>query len=72
MNKHCPICGRPFSVIDLVLSEHDVGYQCRHCWNRVQPTGVGMPPRPKRQKERRIVIQHPGTRRAAKTRGKKP
>lgn len=37
--KACPICGRPFSMVDLVLSEHDAGFQCRHCWNRAQATG---------------------------------
>lgn len=35
----CPICGRPYSAIDVVLSEHDTGFQCRHCWNRAQATG---------------------------------
>lgn len=37
--KTCPICGRPFSPIDIVLSEHDASFQCRHCWNRMQATG---------------------------------
>ncbi len=37
--KACPICGRPFSTVDMVLSEHDAGFQCRHCWNRMQATG---------------------------------
>ena len=37
--KACPICGRPFSSVDIVLSEHDTGFQCRHCWNRAQATG---------------------------------
>ncbi|MBI1750780.1 MAG: hypothetical protein HY234_00740 [Acidobacteria bacterium] len=37
--KACPICGRPFSAIDVVLSEHDASFQCRHCWNRTQATG---------------------------------
>lgn len=44
MGTHCPICGHPFSPVDVVLSEHDVGYQCRHCWNRVRATGAGVPP----------------------------
>ena len=38
--KACPICGRPFSSVDIVLSEHDAGFQCRHCWNRTQATGA--------------------------------
>ena len=38
--KACPTCGRPFSAVDIVLSEHDTGFQCRHCWNRMQATGV--------------------------------
>lgn len=37
--KACPICGRPFSAVDIVLSEHDTSFQCRHCWNRAQATG---------------------------------
>ncbi|MCL5287608.1 MAG: hypothetical protein M1453_06395 [Acidobacteria bacterium] len=39
--KACPICGRPFSAVDIVLSEHDAGFQCRNCWNRMQATGDG-------------------------------
>jgi DNA-directed RNA polymerase subunit RPC12/RpoP len=31
----CPVCGRPFTALDMVMFEHDEGYQCRHCWNRV-------------------------------------
>lgn len=38
-NKACPTCGHRFSVVDIVLSEHDAGFQCRHCWNRLQATG---------------------------------
>ena len=44
MHKECPICGRPFSFLDIVLSEHDVRYQCHHCWNRVNATGPVTPP----------------------------
>lgn len=39
MYKECPICGRPFSVLDVVLLESDVGFQCHNCWNRVHATG---------------------------------
>lgn len=39
--KACPTCGRPFSAVDIVLSEHDASFQCRHCWNRMQATGDG-------------------------------
>ncbi len=38
--KACPICGRPYSTTEIVLSEHDASFQCRHCWNRVQATGA--------------------------------
>ena len=37
--KACPICGRPFTAVDIVLSEHDASFQCRNCWNRMQATG---------------------------------
>ena len=37
--KACPTCGRPFTAVDIVLSEHDASFQCRHCWNRMQATG---------------------------------
>jgi predicted sulfurtransferase len=37
--KVCPTCGHPFSAVDIVLSEHDAGFQCHHCWNRMQATG---------------------------------
>lgn len=39
MNTHCPICGKAFTPLDVVLSGHDAKYQCRHCWNRIQATG---------------------------------
>jgi len=69
MGSHCPICGRPFSMVDLVLSEHDVSYQCRHCWNRVRGTGAGMPPwQTGRQKKPRILA----TRRPGKAPRRKP
>ena len=43
MYKECPICGRPFSVLDVVLLESDVGFQCHNCWNRVRATGPVRP-----------------------------
>jgi len=43
MYKECPICGRPFSVLDVVLLESDVGFQCHNCWNRVHATGPARP-----------------------------
>lgn len=39
MYKECPICGRPFSALDIVLLESEVGFQCHNCWNRVHATG---------------------------------
>jgi len=63
INQACPICGRPFSAVDAILSEHDVGFQCRHCWNRVQATGGA--PRPV---EKKLRIVAPRVR--AKTHGK--
>lgn len=62
-NQACPICGRPFSPVDAILSEHDVGFQCRHCWNRVQGTGGAAPPLEKKPR-----IAPPRAR--AKTHGK--
>ncbi len=44
MNKQCPICGQVFSILDVVLSEHNTGYQCHRCWNRVRATGSATPP----------------------------
>jgi hypothetical protein len=44
MYKECPICGRPFSALDVVLLESEVGFQCHHCWNRVHATGPVRPP----------------------------
>ena len=72
INTHCPVCGHPFSPIDVVLAEHEVSYQCRHCWNRVRATGAGTTvarfagaPKP------RLVSQKGGARRAAGPLGKK-
>lgn len=48
MIKTCSICGRPFSPVDIVLSEHDAGFQCRHCWNRAQATGDASRPAAKK------------------------
>ncbi len=58
MNTQCPICGRPFSVVDTVLADNDVGYQCRHCWNRVRATGTGALPssRERHAKSRTIPV----------------
>jgi len=36
----CPVCGRPFTALDMVMFEHEENYQCRHCWNRVGRRGV--------------------------------
>jgi hypothetical protein len=44
MHKECPVCGRPLSFLDVVLAEHDVRFQCHHCWNRVNATGPVNPP----------------------------
>jgi transposase-like protein len=44
MHKECPICGRPLSMLDIILSEHDARFQCHHCWNRVNATGPVTPP----------------------------
>jgi DNA-directed RNA polymerase subunit RPC12/RpoP len=46
MSTHCPMCGRPLSELESVLAERDAGYQCRHCWNRIQATGPVSGPRP--------------------------
>jgi len=35
----CPICGHPFSALDMVLGDCDIRYQCHHCWSRVRATG---------------------------------
>lgn len=32
----CPVCGRPFTAVDMVLFEHEENYQCRYCWNRLR------------------------------------
>jgi hypothetical protein len=32
----CPICGRPFTAVDMVVFEHEENYQCRYCWNRLR------------------------------------
>lgn len=57
MQKECPICGRAFSVLDLVLLEHDAGFQCHHCWNRVRATGPVTPPSKSQPKRTRIVAR---------------
>lgn len=47
MFRDCPICGRAFSALDMILAENDVRFQCPHCWNRVRATGpVGAPGEP--------------------------
>ncbi len=67
MKDHCPICGRPLSVLDQVLSEHDPGYQCHHCWNRIQATGAGVPARISSTKNPRIVVRDRRIPRSPKT-----
>lgn len=32
----CPVCGRPFTAVDMVVFEHEENYQCRYCWNRLR------------------------------------
>ncbi len=67
MNTQCPICGRPFSLVDAVLADNDVGYQCRHCWNRVRATGAGTLPsaRERHAKSRTIAVGSARSRHAA-------
>lgn len=58
MHKECPICGRPFSILDVVLMERDAGFQCHHCWNRIHATGPATPAAPARRpvpRSRRIT-----------------
>ncbi len=44
MNRECPICGRPLTLLEQVLSGQDAGYQCHNCWNRIHATGPVKPP----------------------------
>lgn len=39
----CPICGHPFSPMDVVLGDSDIRFQCHHCWSRVHSTGPVSP-----------------------------
>jgi ribosome-binding protein aMBF1 (putative translation factor) len=71
MKDHCQICGRPLSVLDQVLAERDPLYQCHHCWNRVQATGAGIPPRMKSMKNPRIVSRDRRIPRTPKVAGRK-
>ena len=66
MHKECPICGRPFSTLDLVLADREVGFQCHHCWNRVHATGPVSSPLAQTQTRRPILK----TRRAGSRRRK--
>jgi hypothetical protein len=36
MITNCPICGRALSDVEIVVSEHDMSFQCHHCWNRIR------------------------------------
>lgn len=36
----CPVCGRPFTAVDMVVFEHEENYQCRYCWNRLRSAGA--------------------------------
>jgi len=40
----CPVCGRPFTAVDMVMYEHEDSYQCRYCWNRVKHSGTTQSP----------------------------
>lgn len=40
----CPVCGRPFTALDLVMFEHEENYQCRYCWNQVRKSGTSESP----------------------------
>jgi hypothetical protein len=59
--KACPICGRPFSAVDVVLAESDANFQCHHCWNRMQATGSARRSM-NGAKKPRIVGPHTGVR----------
>ncbi len=68
MISHCPICGRPLTVLEQMLAEHTANYQCHHCWNRIHATGPVKPPFETSQRKKPRIL---GTRRAAKTHGRK-
>lgn len=36
MITHCPICGKALTELEIVVSEHDMSYQCHNCWNRIR------------------------------------
>jgi DNA-directed RNA polymerase subunit RPC12/RpoP len=65
MHKECPICGRPFSVLDLVLLDTGTGFQCRHCWSRVRATGPVSSPAG-RQRPQVVRAAHSGRARRKK------
>ena len=68
MNAHCPICGRPLTLLEQMLAECGDSYQCHHCWNRIHATG---PVRPPMAAERLKKPRIRGARRAAKSHGRK-
>ena len=68
MNTHCPFCGRPLTVLEQLVAEHDASYQCHNCWNRIHATGAVTPPF---VAERRKKPRIPSTRRAAAVHGRK-
>lgn len=35
MNTHCPICGSPYSRVEIILADLDRNFQCRRCWTMV-------------------------------------
>ena len=69
MSTHSPLCGHPFSPVDVVLSDLHTGYQCHHCWNRIHATGAGTTPFRIRSEKKPRVLR---TRHKAETREKKP
>ncbi len=71
MVTHCPICGKPLSELEIVVSEHDLSYQCHNCWNRIR---VGKQEQPDREFAEVGSSGHPhgdGSRRPSHGRGRK-
>jgi DNA-directed RNA polymerase subunit RPC12/RpoP len=52
----CPRCGRPFSEMEKMLSEHNPNHQCHYCWSSIRVVTARDPgPRHGARKSGRVI-----------------
>lgn len=62
METHCPICGAPYSRVEMVLADRERNFQCRRCWtavHKVMHEAAGAPRQMKPKTVRRVHAHEP-------------